>query len=127
MGIIRIEDIRCFAYHGCMEEEGVIGTVFSVDVELKADLGVSAKSDLLADTIDYVAVSKLVQEEMAVKSKLIEHVTQRILNRLMKDFPSVESSKEIIASDPMTTNLCSLKGCNQLTNICPFTPFLYSN
>ena len=93
MGIIRIEDIRCFAYHGCMEEEGVIGTVFSVDVELKADLGVSAKSDLLADTIDYVAVSKLVQEEMAVKSKLIEHVTQRILNRLMKDFPSVESSK----------------------------------
>ena len=40
MGIIRIEDIRCFAYHGCMEEEGVIGTVFSVDVELKADLGV---------------------------------------------------------------------------------------
>ena len=96
MGIIRIEDIRCFAYHGCMEEEGVIGTVFSVDVELKADLGVSAKSDLLADTIDYVAVSKLVQEEMAVKSKLIEHVTQRILNRLMKDFPSVESSKVIV-------------------------------
>ena len=96
MGIIRIEDIRCFSYHGCMEEERVIGTVFSVDVELKADLGVSAKSDLLTDTIDYVAVSKLVQEEMAVKSKLIEHVTQRILNRLMKDFPSVESSKVIV-------------------------------
>ena len=93
MGIIRVEDIRCFAYHGCMEEEGVIGTVFSVDVELKADLSVSARSDLLDDTIDYVAVSKLVQEEMAVKSKLIEHVTQRILDRMMKDFPSVESSK----------------------------------
>ena len=31
MGIIRVEDIRCFAYHGCMEEEGVVGTDFSVD------------------------------------------------------------------------------------------------
>ena len=96
MGIIRIEDIRCYAYHGCMEEEAVVGTNFSVDVEIKTDLSLSAKSDLLADTIDYVAVSKLVQEEMAVKSKLIEHVTQRILSRLMKGFPSVESSKVIV-------------------------------
>ena len=104
MGIIRIEDIRCYAYHGCMEEEAVVGTNFSVDVEIKTDLSLSAKSDLLADTIDYVAVSKLVQEEMAVKSKLIEHVTQRILNRLMKDFPSVESSKVIVVKHAAPIN-----------------------
>ena len=42
-----------------MEEEGVIGTEYSVDIELKTDLSVSAKSDLLTDTIDYVAVSRL--------------------------------------------------------------------
>ena len=96
MGIIRIEDIRCFAYHGCMEEEGVVGTVFSVDVELKADLSVSTKSDLLADTIDYVAVSRLVQEEMAIRSRLIEHVAQRIVDRLMADFCSVEASKVVV-------------------------------
>lgn len=96
MGIIRIEDIRCFAYHGCMEEEGVIGTDFSVDVELKTDLSLSAKSDLLADTIDYVAVSRIVQEEMAIRSRLIEHVAQRIINRLMKDFCSLESSKVLV-------------------------------
>ena len=104
MDIILIEDIRCYAYHGCMEEEAVVGTNFSVDVEIKTDLSLSAKSDLLADTIDYVAVSKLVQEEMAVKSKLIEHVTQRILNRLMKDFPSVESSKVIVVKHAAPIN-----------------------
>jgi len=104
VGIIRVEDIRCFAYHGCMEEEGVVGTVFSVDVELKADLSVSAKSDLLTDTIDYVAVSRLVQEEMAIRSKLIEHVTQRILDRLMKDLPSVESSKVIVVKHAAPIN-----------------------
>ena len=37
MGVIRIEDIRCFAYHGCMQEEGVVGTEFSVDIELNQD------------------------------------------------------------------------------------------
>ena len=96
MGVIRIEDIRCFAYHGCMEEEAVVGTYFSVDVELKIDLSVSAKSDLLSDTIDYVAVSRIVQEEMAIRSRLIEHVAQRIINRLMEGFCSLESSKVVV-------------------------------
>ena len=96
MGIIRIEDIRCFAYHGCMEEEGVVGTVFSVDVELNTDLSASGKSDLLTDTIDYVAVSRIVQEEMAIRSRLIEHVAQRIINRLMEGFCSIESSKVVV-------------------------------
>ena len=95
MGIIRVEDIRCFAYHGCMEEEGVIGTNFSVDVELKTDLSLSAKSDLLTGTIDYVAVSRIVQEEMAIRSRLIEHVAQKI-NRLMRDFCSLESSRVVV-------------------------------
>ncbi len=96
MGIIRVEDIRCYAYHGCMEEEGIIGTNFSVTVEVKADLSVSADSDNLSDTIDYVTISRIVQEEMGTRSKLIEHVAQRILNRLMREFPSVEKSKVVV-------------------------------
>ena len=79
-----------------MEEEAVVGTDFSVDVELKTDLSISTKSDLLADTIDYVAVSRLVQEEMAIRSRLIEHVAQRIVDRLMGDFCSVEASKVVV-------------------------------
>ena len=96
MGIIRVEDIRCFAYHGCMEEEAIVGTDFTVDVELKTDLSISTKSDLLADTIDYVAVSRIVQEEMSIRSRLIEHVAQRIINRLMRDFCSLEHSKVVV-------------------------------
>ena len=96
MGIIRVEDIRCYAYHGCMDEEGIIGTDFSITVEVKTDLSASAKSDKLSDTVDYVAISSVVQEEMSTRSKLIEHVAQRILNRLMQEFPSVEKSKVVI-------------------------------
>jgi len=96
VGIIRVEDIRCYAYHGCMDEEGIIGTDFSITVEVKTDLSASAKSDKLSDTVDYVAISRVVQEEMSTRSKLIEHVAQRILNRLMQEFPSVEKSKVVI-------------------------------
>jgi dihydroneopterin aldolase len=96
LGIIRVEDIRCYAFHGCMEEEGVIGTNFSVNVEVEADLSVSAKTDDLSETIDYVTVSKIVQDEMALRSKLIEHVGQRILDRLMREFPSVQRSKVLV-------------------------------
>ena len=96
MGIIRVEDIRCYAYHGCMDEEGVIGTDFSVTVEVKTDLSVSTKTDKLSDTVDYVAISRLVQEEMNMRSKLIEHVAQRILKRLMEEFPTVEKCKVVI-------------------------------
>ena len=33
---------------------------------------------------------------MAIRSRLIEHVAQRIINRLMEDFCSVESSKVVV-------------------------------
>ena len=49
------------------------------------------------------------------------------LNIILTVYQFKESSNEIIASDPITTNLCSLNGCNQLTKICPFIPFSYSN
>ena len=96
MGIIRVEDILCYAYHGCMDEEALIGTDYSVNVEVNTDLSVSAQSDNLLDTVDYVAISMIVQEEMAIRSKLIEHVAQRILDRLMLELPTVEKSKVVV-------------------------------
>jgi len=33
---------------------------------------------------------------MDTRSKLIEHVAQRILNRLMQEFPSIEKSKVVV-------------------------------
>ena len=96
MGIIRVEDIRCYAYHGCMDEEGLIGTDFSVHVEVETDLSLSSKTDNLEDTVDYVAISLIVQEEMAIRSKLIEHVAQRILDRLLLELPTVKESKVVV-------------------------------
>ena len=69
MGIIKVENIRIYAYHGCLLEEGKIGSDYRVDIKVKANLETSAKSDELADTVDYVHLNKIVKEEMAIRSK----------------------------------------------------------
>jgi dihydroneopterin aldolase len=85
---LRISGIRCYAFHGCLEEEARIGTEFTIDVEFDADITKSCNEDTLADTIDYVTVHQLIVKEMAVRSKLIEHVAGRILKALVTAFPA---------------------------------------
>jgi dihydroneopterin aldolase len=38
MGTIKLQNIRTFSYHGCLIEEGKIGSDYSVDLEIKTDL-----------------------------------------------------------------------------------------
>lgn len=85
MGIIKVENIRVYAHHGCLKEETKIGSDYRVDLEIKANLKTSALSDELADTVDYVLLNKIVFEEMQQPSKLLETVAKRILNRIFKE------------------------------------------
>lgn len=90
MGIINVDGIKLRAYHGCLEEEALIGGDYIVNITLHTDFSVAAMNDELADTIDYVTVYNIVKEEMAIRSKLIEHVAQRIVARLKKEFASLD-------------------------------------
>lgn len=85
MGIIKVENIRVFANHGCLKEETAIGSDYRVDLEVKADLKTSAETDELKDTVDYVFLNKVVREEMAKPSKLLETVAQRIIDRILNE------------------------------------------
>lgn len=89
MGNIKLKNIRTFSFHGCLEEEGKIGSDYSVDLEIKTDLRKSAISDNLHDTVDYVLLNRIVIEEMAIRSKLLEHVAHRIIARIFKEIPAV--------------------------------------
>ena len=44
MGSIKLKNIRVFSYHGCLEEEGKIGSEYRVDLKVKGDLSNSAKT-----------------------------------------------------------------------------------
>jgi dihydroneopterin aldolase len=62
MGIIQVNNIKLSAFHGCLDEEAKIGSDYKVDVEIKADLKKSSKTDELADTVDYVHLNRIVKE-----------------------------------------------------------------
>lgn len=89
MGTIKLQNIRTFSFHGCLLEEAKIGSDYRVDLEVKTDLRKSAQTDELIDTVDYVLLNRIVVEEMAIRSKLLEHVAQRIIERIFREIPSV--------------------------------------
>ena len=89
MGIIKRQNIRTFSFHGCLKEEAKIGSDYRVDLEIKSDLRKSSVSDELNDTVDYVLLNKIVVEEMGIRSKLLEHVANRIITRIFSEIPSV--------------------------------------
>ncbi len=85
MGIITVKNIKVYAYHGCLVEEGRIGSDYNVTITVTADLNTSATTDDLNDTVDYVLLNRIVVEEMAIRSKLLEAVAQRIISRIFKE------------------------------------------
>jgi len=93
LGLVKVSNIRVYAYHGCLVEEGKIGSEYRVDVSVKANLTPSAISDNLMDTVDYVYINKIVKEEMAIRAKLLEHVAKRIMNRIFKEIKLVDKAK----------------------------------
>lgn len=93
MGKVLVENIRVYAHHGCLPEETVIGSDYQVDVSLKANLDRAGQTDDLNDTVDYVQVNHIVEQEMATASKLLEHVAQRMISRMFAELPTVEKIK----------------------------------
>lgn len=93
MDQIRVEGIKLFGYHGCLDEEGLIGTDYRVDVCVWGDLYRASISDQLEDTLDYVVINRIVADEMGVRSKLLEHVAKRILDRILVEMGGVAEAE----------------------------------
>lgn len=97
MGIIQVNNIKLFANHGCLDEEAKIGSEYRVDVAIKANLKKSARTDNLADTVDYVHLNHIVKEEMAIRAELLETVAQRILDRFFKELKMIRKATVSVA------------------------------
>lgn len=89
MGKIIVSNIRVYSYHGCLEEEAIIGSDYRVDIEVVADLSKSSITDQLKDTVDYVHLNYIVKSEMNIRSQLLEHVAKRILDRVFLELTMV--------------------------------------
>lgn len=93
MGIVEIEGMHFYAYHGHFEAERVVGNEFLVDVTLETVCLKAAASDDLEDALNYQAVYDLIKREMQVKSHLLEHIAWRILDALYAEFSTIQKAK----------------------------------
>ncbi len=90
---ILLENMTFHAKHGVFEEEQIIGGNFQVDIEMETDFTESMKTDNLNGTIDYSKVYTLIEQQLKIPSKLIEHLGKRIIDLLYAEFPSIQHIK----------------------------------
>ncbi|MDA9127137.1 dihydroneopterin aldolase [Flavobacteriaceae bacterium] len=92
MGKIILKNVRCYSFHGCLKEEGVIGSEYLVDLKVTASLKKSAQSDRLSETVDYVLLNQIIKHEMSKPSKLLESVADRINKSIFKKDVRIKKS-----------------------------------
>lgn len=88
---IRLDSMRFYAYHGVMEQEQRVGGYYLVSLTIETDLTKAICTDDVSDTVSYAELFELVKNEMAIPSKLLEHVAGRIGQRTLKQFDKIMS------------------------------------
>jgi 7,8-dihydroneopterin aldolase/epimerase/oxygenase len=83
---ITLSGIEVFAHHGALPHERELGQRFVVDVALVLDLAAAARSDALADTVDYGRLASRVAEAVTEEPcDLIEAVAGRVADACLSD------------------------------------------
>jgi dihydroneopterin aldolase len=92
-GIISINNIQIYAFHGCLKEEAIIGGNDRVDIKIYTDYSGASKKDDLSMTVDYCMVYEIVKRSMKIRSKLIEHAAQNIADALKAGIGRIQKVK----------------------------------
>jgi len=88
--MIEIDNMEFYAYHGHYREEQIVGNKFLVNLSIETDLEQPAKSDALKDAVNYQRAYEIVEQQMGMKSKLLENIAGRILDALYREFKGIK-------------------------------------
>lgn len=84
-----LRDVRLHARHGVSPQETAVGADFIVNLRAEYDISRAIGTDNVADTLSYADVFSVVKREMAIPSRLLEHVAGRIAKALFAEFPGI--------------------------------------
>ncbi len=87
---ITLQTMKFYAFHGHFDIEKLVGNHFTVDLQVTTPPPAACVTDQLADALDYQLLHRIVQEEMAIPSNLLEHVSTRIADRIEAAFPAID-------------------------------------
>jgi len=100
MGLIEIEGMEFYAYHGHYKEERVVGNKFLLYLKLETKTEAAEKSDCIDDALNYQIVYEIIKAQMSKKSYLLENIASRILDAIYLKF-----EKDIICSELKVSKL----------------------
>ena len=86
-GIIEIEGMEFYAFHGCFEAEQIVGNKFIVYACIRYDCQKAAQSDQIADALSYQTAYEIIAREMMKNSHLLENVATRMIEEIYAAFP----------------------------------------
>ncbi|GGG97773.1 7,8-dihydroneopterin aldolase [Parapedobacter pyrenivorans] len=86
---ITLTDLRFYAFHGYYPEEQVLGNEFIVSIHVAFYKRGKAEEDL-SGTVNYETLYGIAKEEMQCPRKLLETVTETMLDRVLAEFPFVD-------------------------------------
>lgn len=89
MGLIQIEDMEFYAFHGHYREEQKVGNKFLVNLTIETDMTIPSKSDNLRDAVNYQRAYEIVRAEMGKKSYLLENIARRIIDALYSELKGI--------------------------------------
>jgi dihydroneopterin aldolase len=90
MGLIQIENMEFYSFHGHFKEERIVGNKFRVDLTIETDMNLPAASDNLKDAVNYQRVYEIVKLQMETKSYLLENIASRILDAIYAEMHGIE-------------------------------------
>jgi dihydroneopterin aldolase len=90
MGLIQIENMEFYAFHGHFKEERIVGNKFLVDLTIETDMAIAVESDNLKDAVNYQRVYEIVKQQMGLKSHLLEHIAGRIIDAVYGEMDGIK-------------------------------------
>lgn len=102
MDKVYLNQMAFYGYHGVFPEENKLGQRFLVDLIMEGDFRPAGRADDIDKTVHYGRAYQLVQEVVEGEPrKLVEAVTERIAEDVLRTFSIVERcTVKVIKPDP---------------------------
>jgi dihydroneopterin aldolase len=92
MGLIQIENMEFYSFHGHFREERIVGNKFLVNLTIETDMTVPSRTDNLKDAVNYQKAYEIIKQQMEIKSYLLENIAGRILDALYSEMKGIQKA-----------------------------------
>jgi len=113
-----IEGLEVYGHHGVPAEERVLGQRLLFDARLTMEDCRGARSDEVADTVDYTEVIDVITEVATVDSyALLERLARVTAETILAKFPPLDSVM-VRVSKPQPPVACALVNVSAVVELC---------